>query len=600
VAHKFKLDSIDFVNFGQLSMKELTIIIGPNNSGKSLAIKELLHHTTRIGKNDKNIISDVSYSLPEAFSDAIENVNAPVHKHSQNNTLCFRVVAPKLDREHMGFVGTSTDEFNANYWGWTHQTKRDQYCSVFGAASVLYLSTELRISLANEANNLKEEYEESSILQRLYNLKPEDESKIKRHVKEVFGKDIHLDFTVPQKLCFRVDSEISNIPPDPRDARPVLAKIPRLDDQGDGIRSYVGMCTALLSVVRPLTLVDEPEAFLHPPQATHIGRLIADCCGADNQIVVSTHSPEVLRGLMEAKKDTRLLRIQRTAIGSKITALEPEILREIVDHPLSGSSQALEGLFAEAVVVVEGDADGRIYAACLSQLKVSLGIQFVVADNKQTVAKLVNVYKHLGVPCTGIVDIDLLSVETEFTACCRELHISEEEILRLNLLRRGIALEVDNQSPIETSQSTAVVLKELELQHIELTISMEQNDETRQRLTLEQIYKSGRRLADSTKKWKSIKANGIFELSDDAVGKFNEVADRLSEIGICIAPFGELEAIFSEFGLKYRGNKREWFVDALKFISNLSISDDSNLGRFLRKFVGALGGSIPDTSWKTR
>ncbi|MGZ3471666.1 MAG: AAA family ATPase [Isosphaeraceae bacterium] len=58
----------------------------------------------------------------------------------------------------------------------------------------------------------------------------------------------------------------------------------QLDEQGDGIRSFVGIVVALLILNRGLFLIDEPEAFLHPPQAYRIGAFIAEQSSLSRQL----------------------------------------------------------------------------------------------------------------------------------------------------------------------------------------------------------------------------------------------------------------------------------------------------------------------------
>jgi predicted ATPase len=85
----------------------------------------------------------------------------------------------------------------------------------------------------------------------------------------------------------------------------------RLDEQGDGIRSFVGISLALLILKRSLFLIDEPEAFLHPPQAFRIGAFIGEQAKQSRQIIIATHSVDVLRGILSRSQDVDIVRIDR-------------------------------------------------------------------------------------------------------------------------------------------------------------------------------------------------------------------------------------------------------------------------------------------------
>ncbi|MGW3149098.1 AAA family ATPase [Streptomyces sp. NPDC001177] len=53
-----------------------------------------------------------------------------------------------------------------------------------------------------------------------------------------------------------------------------LASLPGLMQQGDGMRSLLGLLVPLVTSLYPIVFIDEPEAFLHPPQATALGRIL--------------------------------------------------------------------------------------------------------------------------------------------------------------------------------------------------------------------------------------------------------------------------------------------------------------------------------------
>ena len=46
-------------------------------------------------------------------------------------------------------------------------------------------------------------------------------------------------------------------------------------------------------------LIDEPESFLHPPQANIMGRIIGETLSDNQQAFISTHSEEIIKGLLE-------------------------------------------------------------------------------------------------------------------------------------------------------------------------------------------------------------------------------------------------------------------------------------------------------------
>ena len=174
-----------------------------------------------------------------------------------------------------------------------------------------------------------------------------------------------LDFTSPQRLLLRVGSDFSSIPGDPRDAKPILEKCEKLDDHGDGLRSFLGVAVALAVVRRPLFLIDEPEAFLHPPQAYRMGQLLAEYAGENRQILAATHSADLLRGVLSKTRDIKIVRLDRQDCLNKIRVLSPKLLDDVIKDPLLSSARVLDGLFYHGAVAGEGDRDARLYQPCL-------------------------------------------------------------------------------------------------------------------------------------------------------------------------------------------------------------------------------------------
>jgi len=223
----------------------------------------------------------------------------------------------------------------------------------------------------------------------------------------------------------------------------------KLDDQGDGIRSFVGIITALLAIKRNLFLIDEPEVFLHPPQAFRIGEFIAEQANSARQIILATHSADLLRGLLSKTTDVTILRIDRRDETNYFHTLDPNRLQELVSDPLLSSARVLDGLFYPGVVVVEADSDARFYHTASTKRKNNIDLHFVNADNKQTVPRISALYRDMGVRCAGIVDFDVLNNQAEFEKQLEALKLGEEQIATMLAIREEIAKAAKELPPEE-------------------------------------------------------------------------------------------------------------------------------------------------------
>ncbi|MDD5791604.1 MAG: AAA family ATPase [Erysipelotrichaceae bacterium] len=135
---------------------------------------------------------------------------------------------------------------------------------------------------------------------------------LSKNVKGIFDKCIILDTqTLGDRVVFRVGDNFEYIKGlfdnDQNDIIRLLNE-KKLDDQGDGLKSYVSTFLSLNLKGSDVLLIDEPEAFLHPPLARQVGELIGDF-GDEKQIFVSTHSVEVLKGILSKSSDVNVIRI---------------------------------------------------------------------------------------------------------------------------------------------------------------------------------------------------------------------------------------------------------------------------------------------------
>lgn len=134
------------------------------------------------------------------------------------------------------------------------------------------------------------------------------------------------------------------------------------------MRSFMGLMLALAAGQYQLLMIDEPEAFLHPPQARQLGRRIATE-SPDTQVIVATHDVNILRGLLEAESHTvSVVRLTRRGSENVPALLSSEDVAELWQDPVLHYSNALEGLFHRGVVICEADTDARFYGSVLDAM----------------------------------------------------------------------------------------------------------------------------------------------------------------------------------------------------------------------------------------
>ncbi|MGW4384371.1 AAA family ATPase [Kitasatospora sp. NPDC004531] len=193
-----------------------------------------------------------------------------------------------------------------------------------------------------------------------------------------------------------------------------LAKLPPLESQGDGMRSLLGLLLPLTTSPCRVMLVDEPEAFLHPPQAKIAGAVLGELAARRGiQIFLATHDRNLLTGLLEAGAPVSVVRLDRRSNETEIHQLDHEMVQHLWNDPVLKYSNVLDGLFHRAVVLAEADGDCRFFAASLEgveELPFSPGdIQFTPVGGKDGFARTVKSLRSVSVPLVVVADLDILN-----------------------------------------------------------------------------------------------------------------------------------------------------------------------------------------------
>ncbi len=184
-----------------------------------------------------------------------------------------------------------------------------------------------------------------------------------------------------------------------------------IHDEGDGFKSYIAICLTLLVGRRPLVLIDEPEMCLHPPQAYSLGRFIGrHGVSANHTTFVATHSSHVLKGIIEETENVDVIRLSRTDSQFTGRRVAKEILKASIEKPSTKSESILDGLFAEAVTIVESEGDRLVYGAAWDKVACDFphDIHFVSVGGVGGIADPCVLYRNLKIPVCVVADLDVI------------------------------------------------------------------------------------------------------------------------------------------------------------------------------------------------
>lgn len=534
---EFRLRHIAFVagltpaaESAHLEPGPVTVFVGPNNSGKSLALVEV-HGWANQGVEPPQpwpggrVISQIEAHWPPddaALDQFLLSREFPARGGGSSRDRMLRSFS--LDQPPMPGMGSSGGGVSVPRYqsGDFKEYCRTKILPAFTARldgrSRFGLSEPRQLTSFRQApgNHLAAILRDSELYRR-----------VDREILDAFGYHVVIDMSQPPHLSLALSDE----EPPPGDW------LKRIDDQtieyqeratpiaefSDGVKIYTGLVSALESLPHVLLLIDEPEAFLHPTLARRLGgRLARTVRERDANLMVATHSAEFLMGCVAEVAETAIVRLGYERGIATARPLAGADVARLVGDPLLRSVDALAALFSRAAVVCEADSDRALYDEVNRRLLGADGRSgapdtvFLNAQNWQTIPRIAGPLRRLGIPTAAVLDLDAMTAEDVWADYVSFATAEPEERADLHRLRKHAA---------------------------EVLLGMG-------------------RLGTGTDGVLRCKVEGIEGVADpsDRV-QLREAISRFAEYGIFIVPVGELERWLPSLGIT---NKKTWVTDALR------------------------------------
>ena len=411
--------------------------------------------------------------------------------------------------------------------------------------------------------------------------------------EKVFGKPLLLDDFSGSSIQIRVGSVDIPIPArnEPLgEFGHAVGMLPTLTDQGDGMRSFFGLMIPALVDGRKIILVDEPEAFLHPPQARALGRELSTAAITRNlQVIVSTHSKEFISGVLDSEASLTVVRLIRTEGATRRAQLTSETLRAIGDDRNLRYSNVLNGLFTQLVVICESDQDCRFYEAALDHYVFANAatdgvhtipasdVLFLPSSGKGGFASLIPVLKQLAVPTVVIPDIDLLKSRTQTKQIFEMLG--------------GLWSELDSDYTIATAGMNSAARPRkvrIVLETIQAVLDARLKIDPGAAMSREIKDLVNDQLNAGVDPWAAPKKSGVAAFSGDARSSLEKLMFELDRRGLILVQVGELEG----FSPTHPKNK-EWLPKALIEESHKGTEASALIRRILQFHASTLALDEP-------
>lgn len=538
-----------------LNSTDIVLFVGGNNVGKSHTLSEIYNFLY-----DGNIVKQIILKDIEVAAINEENLKETIVANS--------VTKFENGINHYRSLGFGANEYNISKF----QKGRIWVLRNFFASES---KTSERLLVCKPCENITLEDTPTNYLQFIAR-NPSILTKLNYEFYNTFNTNVVCDFYTSNQIVLRLAKEIkhfeTNILEAGNDLQKYFLPLPKVIDQGDGIKSFIAVLTNIMIDRYSMFFIDEPESFLHQPQSYAIAQSIANL-GQGKQFFISTHSIQVLLGLLKVCPERlKIIKLNRKVNedGKEVnpfTLLDNDHVSEIDKDPFMRYSNIFDGIFYKKVVIVESETDCKFYEYIYKTINNDNDYFFTLAHGKGKISKIISALSKLGLDSSIVFDIDV---------------ISNPEIIENVLISKGgvySAISSDLlkvKHYIESLDETAISkdkLKESIVKIIESNDDTYLNDDTR---------KKCKKLFEPNSGWKKFKNNGISTIIDeDVLDSFKKVVTYLNSKGIFVVECGELEGFVPEFKSchgtswvekvfeKYPDSNNPVFDNAKKFVSKL-------------------------------
>jgi predicted ATPase len=539
---KIWISEIEFNDETKISVdkNEIIVFVGPNNAGKSATLKETINmlRSKVSGEQNSKVVKDITISKEgdeTMFRTFIENIST---KKFQGAPEAF----------YQGY-GYSVYSAQIQQCWMNSENGLGDTTSIFANM----LGTEDRLKAANPAPNIK--LTTDPITHPIHYLQKHDELEFKfsNYFRQAFGSDLIVHRNAGNEVPLYVGEKPLLATGEDRVSSNYLTELETRDllhEQGDGMRSFVGVLLTSFISNHSSLFIDEPEAFLHPPQARLLGKMLAKDLPSERQLFLATHSEDFLKGLLDANVlNLKIIRIQRNGSVNKISVLNSRDIQSVWNDSLLRHSNILNGLFHTKVVICESDSDCRFYSAILSSLydntnEISPDFLFIHCGGKHRIPVVIKSLVKLNVPIKVISDFDVLNNINPLQSIFIELGGVWSDIQQdWNTVKKSI----DQKRP---ELQTTELKKELD----DILASVQD-----QIFPKEKIKKIQETLKKASA-WAHAKEVGKqFIPSGDPTQAFDRLQLKFKDVGLLILEVGELEGFVKSIG----NHGPKWVNDVL-------------------------------------
>ncbi len=494
----------------KVKQDDIVVFVGANNAGKSQSLKDI--YTLSSNKSPTIVVFDIEITKScESLQPFLQSIS---NGDDQGKYMTYSVLGKTI-----AYTKDCSDI----------KFSRDLYYGDFRDFFVVNLDTVARLGICNPPQNISR----NATKQHPIHYAAFD-GKFRRWLSDNFKKAFGIEVTpntqygatVP--LCIGDSVKLIDQYEDEQQRLEAYAEIlytyKQVQNQGDGIKSFTGILLYLMLDYYRTYLIDEPESFLHAPQARIMGRIIGETLTSNQQAFICTHSEEIIKGLLEVCPERiKLVRITRKDDTNDLSILSNNEITNVWNDPLLKYSNILSSLFHNVVVLCESDSDCKMYSIVDNFIKQAEGkyseTLFIHCGGKHRMARISSSLRALDIDIRLIADIDILNDETIFKNIVEAYDINWSDLQRdYNILASNLH---SSKEKINRNEAKTIINNILDSSYKSELTSIE----------IRKVCSA----VKVTSKWEALKDCGISAIpSGDATNSYINLTQSLQKRGIYI------------------------------------------------------------------
>ncbi len=400
----------------------ITAFIGPNNSGKTETLRDILRLAANfdpaaVDRSSEEgpqpiVLSDLHF-VPKLSVERLK-LGLTVIDPDSSEGMVVQGIGPDLKTPHRRTISRELQNFLYR----PIMNAKSVWMSSFGdlmGLRISYVGPDDRHRLVAPTLAASPLQGPENLLQMLHYA----EANIHQALGDAFaaafdGVQARLDASEQINLSLRVARNFPTPLPDPIENARQYQQLRSIDEEGDAYQSFAAIILTMLLGQGRVILIDQPEAFLQPAQARFLGRWIAaNASRLACQVFVSTRDVALLKGLSEGSSELTIIRTDRQNDITSFHTIPHDATRALARFPLLATQDAMRLLFCDGIVVAADADDQIVYETVANRLPSSTNIGFVHAAGAKNVGLVTKVLRQCGSPVCSVVELDILQSEKE-------------------------------------------------------------------------------------------------------------------------------------------------------------------------------------------